>query len=1010
MFKNKILKSFNKGIFIAMLSSIVMLPFLSVESKADVTTYYIRTLFDDGNFGIISQVVTNKVDAGSSLNAEEYLERAKGINFSAIADYTKVYKGGGSNSNPGSSLIANIVRPASEANDTYKEFINQSDANMGLVFSFPGLVNTQGIEYTAKSSDLERAELVSNTLTKGLNDALMFVKTHMGVSHVAGEGLRHTVAQLSRITSHFSTGGAGTGQFTSSVGNKTFYLTQVTGPIQDSPGGNGKKVSDELIPVNDLLYDDYVAISVTSGGKTYHSYFPWRMKKGYHNQSILGNVVGPEYRDIAKDKENLYLTWGQLAIQAAVNSDYRNQEVVDSATDVMTLIGQGLGSDLTGTITSVRSMLNLSPIQELILNMGARSTTHYHGVMTQEMYNTAKTVYVLVLVVSLLFLSALIVKMIHQKMISTTNIIAKTSLMEGMQDIMFVGVMLAFFPSIFEILLELNYWIVKTFSFSNEYLLAYGVSASKVLSTESLAGFIVSSMFLSIDVYINTTYLVRAIVVSFLFAISPVLTVSYCWGPMQKKLYFSYMRELVGNIFMQSFHAITMTFFAGYNTTNMSSMEAIASAYCFIPVTQLFRQLVIGSQGGFSESLGGKLAGQLTNTATGMHKSSVAMKQSKEMLEMNAANAKSLSSTSFYGQAASELAQFGGEYAINSLATNGSSKNGEIGQNKSNTTNNIVNNNKTNALNTASGGFKQNLKENAIRSGLNVLTNGGASYAIGNKEEANRNALGKLQMEHSMENMGIGLAQTGMGIGISSFEGAAGNAMVGAGLASVQSGAAKYGEGIANTGQAGHDYGVATGYDNARFMVGNAMASANRDYSRASANYRKEYAAEVKREEDKQRKDEKRGMTQSQVLSAMGIRNAEEVSSHSDSLKDVNQNIEIRPEAGTNNVTFQANAETIKKMDTDNSTIKYLQTALEHGASSPEAQKALEMARKDGFDAKFGGNGTGFIQDGDTVSFVMKNMNAYGMEFDESGKGFSLVDKEYTKIHDINHAPTKETK
>ncbi len=60
---------------------------------------------------------------------------------------------------------------------------------MGLVFSFPGLVQgiDDSIKYTALSSDMARAELVSNTLTKGINDALAFIKTYSGKEHISGE-------------------------------------------------------------------------------------------------------------------------------------------------------------------------------------------------------------------------------------------------------------------------------------------------------------------------------------------------------------------------------------------------------------------------------------------------------------------------------------------------------------------------------------------------------------------------------------------------------------------------------------------------------------------------------------------------------------------------------------------------------------------------------------------------------------------------------------------------------
>ncbi len=513
------------------------------------------------------------------------------------------------------------------------------------------------------------------------------------------------------------------------------------------------------------------------------------MSKGYHSDQELAPLVGAEYTDVARSKENRYITWGQMAIQAGANADLRGTDIADSATGVATLIGQGLGADLTGAIVSVRSMLNLAPIQELILNMGARASTHHYGAMTMDMYNTAKTVYVLVFSISLLFLSVLVVRMIHQKMI---------------------------FPSIFELLLEVNYWIVKTFSYSSSYLQAYGITSSKVLATESLAGFMVSSMFLSIDVYINMTYLTRSIILAFLFAISPIMTVSYAWGPMQKKLYFSYMRELVGNIFMQSFHAVTMTFFAGYNTTNMSAMEAIVSTYCFIPVTQMFKQFVIGNQG-FAESIGGKLAGQLTNTASGIHKSGLAMKQSQEIMDLQAKNAKNLSMANFGAQVASIGADVGSSLLHNNTM------NQEIGAKN-------LGANATKSATKGSNGLSSlssssNMKGAMKGVGVSLAGAGVGALATGLTEKANKTELGKMQMEHSMQNIGAGLAQAGIGLGISSYDTGSGNSMISAGMGSVQQGAKEYGAGESNAGAGGTYSAWSKGVDVASVIGGRTVGS-----------------------------------------------------------------------------------------------------------------------------------------------------------------------------------------
>lgn len=958
MFKKLLFNRKNKGNIMAFLSTVIIVSASSMV-KSDAASYYIRTVFDEGSFGMISQVISEK-----TLDEGESLERKDNINYSAILDYRKVHKGGGNDGVPGSSLIANIVQgnkvatqekedensgaTSSKVKEIYKAFTSgdaENGENKGLLFTFPGLRETEQLTYVGMSADAARAELVANTLTKGMNDALAFIQTYSEASHAGGDGLRHVVAQLARITSQFPDKASSSFNSGSAAGNKGFSVYHVTGKGMTFDGC-GSTVGEELIPVNGLRYSDYLVISTKdkATSKIVYGYYPWRMQKGYYdtNKNLKGpleETVGPEYAAESRKKENAYITWGQLAMQAGVNADIRGTQSVDTARDTMTLIGQGLGADLTGTITSVRSLLNLAPVQELILNMGSRSVTHYYGVMTQDMYNTAKSVYMLILAVSLLALGALIVKMIHQKMISTTNIIAKTSLMEGLQDIVFVAVMLALFPSIFELLLELNYWIVRTFSFSSSYLQAYGISGAKVLGLESLAGFMVSTMFLSIDAYINTTYLVRAIVVSFLFAIAPIMTISYAWGPMQKKLYFSYIRELVGNIFMQSFHAITMCFFAGYNTTNMSAMEAIASTYCFIPITQLFRSLVIGSQGGFSEQLGGKLAGQLTNTAMGMHKANVSTRQAQELSTQMAQNAKNTAAASFMNMAndtginlfasAMQNAIADGELKFGGGNANGSNKSG------------------------GSGG--SNVGRALVGAGVKGLA-GVASAGLGaavssGAESKNRENLGEMQMKHSMENIGIGLAQAGIGLGVSSYD-ASGGGMVNAGMSTVENAAAKYGEGQSNTGAGGQMYGAAKGFETGGYLLSAGINGASRDYMK-----NRRYAKEAdEKAAAQQRLYEKRGLgTQGDyddLSQYMGMKSSADDGKFTAGKGSFIDKVEAHStNNSTNNeyFTLEMNPKKLDNMDQDNSMVKLVDVMNQHkgNLAHQEVQDAIKDAQKD---------------------------------------------------------------
>ena len=763
--KHKKLCKFSK----LLLTSGIALLLSSNISFASHKNYYIKASIDYSGFGIMSEVVTdnaqgkNTGSGGVSDSSSPYAEERGGYSYAKVKHYGNVVLGGYSES--GNHLKINFLKGRDNPDERPKIYEELKETSQdALVFSFPGLKGAMNGGYKATSNDFTRATMVSDTLTSGINQALLFIKNNSNQNIVSNHSLHLALAKLSYVNDIDKVG-----SYTITIGGSgssaKFKLEKVN--------GSSKKVQEELIPVSGLRYGDYVKITALNGpnGKTY-SYFPWRMEKGYHPGQPLHEYVTPEYRKNVQKHENEYLTWGQLILQAMLNNDVFGKTEQDFAGDAQTIIGQGLGSDLSRTVSSMRNMLGLAPMSELVLNMGARPANYHMGVMSHTIKSISMTIYTLNLILALLFVGFMVVKMIHQHMVSTTNVIARTSLMEGIKDVLFVAVMLGFFAPLFEILLELNYLIVRTFSYSSEYMSAFSILGSKALSMESMAGFMVSMMFLSVDMYINFVYLVRELVVAFLYAIAPLIIISYLWSQTQKNMVFNFFRELVGNIFMQSFHAITMTFFSGYNLTNMGTLQALVSAYCFVPITQLFRQLVIGNSGGVSEKLGGKLAGQVATTVTGMQKSGMAYKHAKQMHET---------------QAQANLTKQGwstGGQAIGSIATvAGGALGGPVGM--------------------------------AIGAGV-----GAAIQGIGNMVgEANANKeIGKTMNQQGKEQLGMGLAELGLGLGVSSFDDMGGR-MVGSGLQTIQRGAEMKGKADAyynpnnafGLGEASKDLAMASG-------------------------------------------------------------------------------------------------------------------------------------------------------------------------------------------------------
>lgn len=831
-------KAKNKLLFIAkslMISSTIVSS-LAITSLAGHKNYYLKTTVDYGGFGLLHEVVTDDGNGGGGTN-DEYAEESLGYNYSKIKHYGNVC-----NKPYDTNKTTHLTVNFNEKRDTPEDRVNQYKDLEGvsddtLVFSFPGL---KGKSYKATSNDYARASLVGDNLVTGLNQAILFIRNNSKSELVSKHSLHLMLGKLcytSELTNKET-------KFEITVGNPstTFILSSVSSKT--------KNIQKELIPLNGLDYSDYVKITVKDGPyKDNYSYFPWRMKKGYYPNDAMANYVGESYTKDAKGADNEYLSWGQLIVQAMLINDVKGASEQDYASDVQTIIGQGLGSDLTATISSVRNLLGLSSMSELVLNMGARPANYHLGVMSKDMHNIALTIYTLNLTISLTFVGFMIVKMIHQKMVATTNVIAKTTLMEGIKDLAFVAVMLGFFAPLFEVLLELNYLIVRTFSYSSEFMASFSALGQKTLSMESMAGFMVSSMFLSIDMYINFVYLVRAITVSFLFAVAPIIIVSYLWSPTQKNMVFGFMRELVGNIFMQSFHAITMTFFCAYNMSNMSTLEAIASAYCFIPITQLFRQLVLGNNGGFSEKTGGKLAGQISTMTMGMQKSAMQAKQSKEMFT---AQAKAQADIATAEKNSGFLSGLGNAVTtvgtgIVTGAVTGTAVMPGVG---------------TGALAVAGG----------VSALAGLAMNGFSSNKVADATKTAMGELGNVQANHADQTLGMGLAELGIGLGVSSFD-SAGDRMIASGLSSIQSGAvmkgqaeSRMGEGGEYMGQASGDMKMAGAYQNLGYAVGNSLgniyntkvAEANKEDNllkdmetkkRVKDRYNEKYADEIEQEE-----------------------------------------------------------------------------------------------------------------------------------------------------------------
>jgi len=101
-----------------------------------------------------------------------------------------------------------------------------------------------------------------------------------------------------------------------------------------------------------------------------------------------------------------------------------------------------------------------------------------------------------------------------------------------------------------------------------------------------------------------------------LIATAPIFIVFISFGGKHKQIFFTWFKELIANIFIQSFHAFTLIFFFSVQSSTRG-IEGIVILISLIPLTKFFKSLLLGQSGGMTDSLGGSALGMATGAVGG---------------------------------------------------------------------------------------------------------------------------------------------------------------------------------------------------------------------------------------------------------------------------------------------------------------------------------------------------------------------------------------------------------
>lgn len=479
-----------------------------------------------------------------------------------------------------------------EIGTNYKEFDDTSNGKHEMFFTFPSkpykYLDILASRNNATAKDADRAYTISDTLIPNLNEMLSIMNG--GKKYETTEKLIEASEKLIGLYSN----GKGS-------------ISTPTGSISYS-GGN--------------------KMTVTNPGGDSIKYLV-RMKKGYVSEKLEDGSESPLYDPIFPyENDTDYISIADIMIQGNYTREIKGHTAGDASEYSKPGTMELKASEfLSSILYSLRSLLGLRDISEVVYSKGITgSSMYYGGVMPMSWMNNALKFHMLFQGLTWVALSIALVKLLLQRNLATINPSSRISLIDGIKDLLVAGFMLIAVFLIINLGLSVNEKIVKVFATT---IPDYSAFSGGNVDFDSFAGVLLQVYYLVITIYLNVLYIIRAISTAILIASAPFFIASIAFQGKNKTIFESWAKELLANIFLQSFHAFVLSFLLSAQMTAVRGIELAVVSFVLIPMTKWFRSLITGKSGELGENLGlagvsmaGATAGGLVGGLAGRAKGS----------------------------------------------------------------------------------------------------------------------------------------------------------------------------------------------------------------------------------------------------------------------------------------------------------------------------------------------------------------------------------------------------
>ena len=438
MLRNKT-GGFKKALALGLIGLTSIATLLSAKPKIEASAhnaYFVTIAIDEANFRYIPTIVFEE----NSWVASNHREKDVG-NFSSKTVNNKNW------TVPTPDNYSN--KSPEDLEKVYENIVDKGDGEKGLIFTFPP-VHGKGLitdKVHANGSDEMLANRYTDYVVTGLNDALNFCVSQSGAKGKSSVSeLKIFSAKLAN-SAHSKSGSV-------SLNGVNFTIS----------AGNPDKVMDGLTK------NDYVKISSPNSSII----VPMRVKKGYINSSDKYNVERPglakDYIDKVAKEDAEYLDWRYTVLQGNYNADVKSI-TYSSVTEITkpSALTIAISELFGGLLSGLRNLLGLYPMEDLMLNSGARDAGYYYGIMPNSWMSSANLLHMVSQIVAWTLMGFSFVRMLYKRQLQTMNIGERMSLMDGFKNLIFTSFLLGSFILMFTAMAKANYVLVELFGKSSAF-------------------------------------------------------------------------------------------------------------------------------------------------------------------------------------------------------------------------------------------------------------------------------------------------------------------------------------------------------------------------------------------------------------------------------------------------------------------------------------------------------------------------------------------------------------